>query len=113
MKTTIVTVTGSETEIPATIPAKYVRIKENAAIPLTSFIVNLKQSDHSYAADANYGPGEVIRAFGYSGIIARPPGYSAYLLPATGEALMKIRTAGGTTVDVVVEEYENLPLGQD
>lgn len=115
MKTTRVSVLAgvTSTEIPCTIPCKYAKIVEDSDVPTESLVVTLKQSDHTYASEVTFGPGVPVRIQGYSGIIARPAGYSAYLLPATGEALCKIRTVSGSAVTVRVQEFENTVEGQD
>lgn len=115
MKTTRVAVLAgaTATEIPCTIPCKFAKIVEDTSIPSESLVVTLKQSDHTYASEVTFAPGIPIRIQGYSGIIGRPAGYSAYQLPATGEALCKIRTASGNAVTVRVQEYENNPQGED
>lgn len=115
MKTTRVSIAGgvTATEIPCTIPCKFAKIVEDSAIPSEMLVVQLKQSDHTYASEVTFGPGVPIRIQGYSGIIAQPAGYSAYLQPATAEPLCKIRTASGNVVSVRVQEFENTPPGQD
>jgi len=115
MKTTRVNLSGGAevVEIPCTIPCKFAKIEEDSAIPVEELIVQFKQSDHTYSDEVHFSPGTPIRIFGYSGIIARPAGYSASGQPASAEALCKIRTASGTAVYVRVEEFENTPQSQD
>ncbi len=115
MKTTRVNLSGgaTATDIPCTIPCKFATIVEDSAMPTEQLIVQLKQPNHTYSDEVTFAPGVSIRIQGYSGIIARPAGYSAYLLPATAEPLCKVRTASGTAVYVRVTEYENTPPGQD
>jgi hypothetical protein len=113
MKTTRVSVNGgaAAVEIPCTIPCKFVKIVEDSALPTEQLVVQFKQPDHSYASEVTYSPGTLVVAQGYSGIIARPAGYSASGVPASNEALCKIRTASGNVITVRGTEYEEVPPG--
>lgn len=113
MKTTLISVGVAATNIPATIPAKFCKITENVDISTVPLVVNFLQSNHSFSDDVTIPAGVPIRIQGYSGIISRPPGYSAYLLPAIGDPMCKIRTSDGSTVQLVVQEFENTPPGED
>lgn len=114
MKTTRVAIASgaTPTPVPATIPAKFAKIVEDTAIPSEQLVVTLLQSDHSFASEVTYAPGTPILIQGYSGIIARPVGYSAFNIPASGEPMCKIRTVSGSAITVRVQEFEVPPEGE-
>lgn len=115
MKTTKVAISAgaTPTEIPATIPAKFAKVVEDSAAPVETLLVQMRQPDHSFSVEVIFMPGVPIRLQGYSGIIARPAGYSAYLIPASNEAMCKIRTVSGNATNMRVQEYEQEPWGED
>jgi hypothetical protein len=115
MKVTRVAIAAGSTptNIPATIPAKFMKVVEDAAVPSETLGVIFKQSDGTFADEVIFQPGVIIRVQGYSGIIGKPPGYVAYQTPVTGDTCLKIRTLSGTGCTVKVTEYENYPLGED
>lgn len=115
MKTTVVAITGAATPILANIPAKFVRVREDALAASKVLIANLRNSDGSFSPDVYFQPNvtgtltEDITVHSSVGILARPAGYSYSGQPA--EAYMKLRTQDGSSINVILIEHENNPKG--
>lgn len=111
MKVSIVAITDAATPIPASIAAKYCSAQEAASTRVEPLIVNFRQNDGTYSADVTLPAGSLIEIFRTDGIVARPPSYSAYQIPATGEAYFKIRCAtSGHSCNLEVIEQETIPV---
>ena len=93
------------TEIPCTIPAHHVIVRENVAAPGA---LEAKYPEDSYVTTSVFAAGVSIhkRGNGHDGILARPAGYAAANNPATADLYLKIRRNDGAATTVEVEEHE-------
>lgn len=100
---------ATPTTLVASLPAKRVTVEQDGDSQ-EELIVNLIQYDGTFTADLGYKPGQVVELWRADGVLGRPPGYSAYLQPATGDPYMKIRTKSGSAINVRLSEFETIQV---
>lgn len=110
MKTTRVAVAAgvTPTDVLATIPAHFVRIVEDAAVPSEALVASIRQSNGTFSDEVTYKIGDAITLVNHT-ILAAPPDFAA--VGAVAQAYAKVRTASGNAVTLRMIEHERVPYG--